>query len=45
MEHARSQGKSLVNSYEEKLRQNNVNGSVHFEVGRPGEIIVGMFIF
>lgn len=41
MERARTQGKELVNKYEDKLRTNNIEGSVHFEVGKPGEIVVG----
>ena len=41
MEQAREKGTSLVNKYEKKLSDNCVEGSVHFEVGRPGEAVVG----
>ena len=44
MERAREQGSTLVNKYEEKLREHNVKGSVHFEVGKPGEVVVGMWL-
>ena len=30
----------LVNKYEQRLRENNIKGSVQFEVGKPGELVM-----
>ena len=40
MEKARNEGLLLVNKYEQKLSENNLNGSVHFEIGKPGEVVI-----
>ena len=40
MEKAREDGKTLVNKYETKLSDHGVQGSVHFEIGKPGEVVL-----
>lgn len=30
----------IVNHFEEKLKERNIKGSVQFEVGKPGEIVL-----
>lgn len=40
MEHARQEGKGLVEKYEKRLGELNIKGDVHFEVGKPGERVV-----
>ena len=40
MEQAREEGKTLTEKYERKLESLSVKGNVHFEVGKPGELVV-----
>ena len=40
MENARQEGKGLVSKYEKTLADLGIKGDVHFEVGKPGELVV-----
>jgi len=40
MENARQEGKGLVTKYEKRLADLGIKGDVHFEVGKPGELVV-----
>ena len=44
MEKARADGVALVNKYEKKLEDNGIQGSVHFEIGKPGEVVISKCI-
>lgn len=44
MRKAQEEGKALVNAYDAKLREHDLKGSVHFEIGKPGEVIISELI-
>ena len=40
MERARQQGQEIISKYNKKLEEHGINGTVLFEVGKPGETVI-----
>ena len=40
IDEAETEGKTILSRYETRLQEHKINGTTHFEVGDPGEILV-----